>query len=61
MVTTALRMIRDLAGREVHRVRLNVRDQQVVWDTRQAAPGSYTVALLNSGQQLRTEKLIIRQ
>jgi len=54
-------MIRDVAGREVHRMRLKARHQQVVWDTRQAAPGSYTVVLLNSGQQLRTEKLIIRQ
>lgn len=40
---------------------LHERNQQVVWDTRQAAPGSYTVALLNNGRQLHAEKLIIRQ
>ena len=61
MVTAAFRMIRDVAGREVHRLQLNVRNEQVVWDTRQAAPGSYTVALLNNGRQLHAEKLIIRQ
>lgn len=59
--TDAALVIRDLTGREVYRKALRDRKQQVVWDTRQAAPGSYTVVLLNSGQQLRTEKLIIRQ
>ncbi|MCB0808763.1 MAG: hypothetical protein KDB96_05740 [Flavobacteriales bacterium] len=61
MVTAAFRMIRDLSGREVFRMTLHERNQQVVWDTRQAAPGSYTVALLNNGRQLHAEKLIIRQ
>ncbi len=59
--TDAAIVIRDLAGREIRRIALREQRQQVVWDTRQAAPGSYTVVLLNSGRQLRTEKLIIRQ
>ncbi|MCB0787247.1 MAG: hypothetical protein KDC02_23915 [Flavobacteriales bacterium] len=53
-------MIRDVAGREVHRLRLNARDQQVVWDTSQAAPGTYTVVLQNKQRQLRAEKLMVR-
>jgi len=60
MVTAAFRMIRDVAGREVHRLRLNARDQQVVWDTSQAAPGTYTVVLQNKQRQLRAEKLMVR-
>jgi hypothetical protein len=59
--TDAAIVIRDLTGRELYRKALQERRQQVVWDTRQAAPGSYTVVLLNSGRQLRAEKLVIRQ
>ena len=59
--TEAALAIRDLAGREVYRRTLTDRKQEVVWDTRQMAPGSYTVVLLNGGRQLRAEKLIIRQ
>jgi hypothetical protein len=54
-------VVRDATGREVFRTRLSEQRQQVLWDTRQAAPGSYTVVLLNSGHQLRAEKLIVRQ
>jgi hypothetical protein len=53
-------LIRDMTGRDVHRITLREQQQQVVWDTRQAAPGSYTVSLQHKGRQLRTEKLIIR-
>jgi hypothetical protein len=59
--TDAAIVIRDLAGREVRRITLREQRRQVVWDSRQAAPGSYTVVLLNSGRRLGTEKLIIRQ
>jgi hypothetical protein len=59
--TEAAVAIRDLTGREVYRRTLTERKQQVVWDARQIAPGSYTVVLLNGGRQLRAEKLIIRQ
>ncbi len=52
-------VIRDIAGREVKRIMLREQQQQVVWDTRQAPPGSYTATLLNKGRQLRTEKFII--
>ena len=41
-------------------VALREQQQQVVWDTRSTAPGSYTVTLQHKGRQLRTEKLILR-
>ena len=53
-------LIRDMTGREVKRFLLRDTKQQVVWDTRSTAPGSYTVTLQQQGRQLRTEKLIIR-
>lgn len=58
--TDAVLVVRDLTGREVFRKALHQHRQQVVWDTRHAAPGSYTVVLLNNGRQLRAEKLVIR-
>ncbi len=58
--TNAALVIRDLTGREVYRTSLPDQQQEVVWDTRQTTPGSYTVVLLNAGRQLCTEKLIIR-
>ncbi len=57
--THAAIVIRDIAGREVKRILLREQQQQMVWDTRQALPGSYTATLLNKGRQLRTEKFII--
>lgn len=59
--TDAAIIIRDMTGREVKRIVLRDRLQQVVWDSREVAPGTYTVVLQNKRQQLRTEKLIIRQ
>jgi len=58
--TDAAIIIRDMTGREVKRVVLREQQHQVVWDTRQAAPGSYTVVLQNKQCQLRAEKLIVR-
>lgn len=54
-------VIRDLVGREVYRRELREQQQQVVWDTRQVPPGTYTATLYNNERQLRTEKVIIRQ
>ena len=59
--TDAAIIIRDMTGREVKRIMLRDQKHQVVWDTRQVAPGSYTVVLQNKQRQLRAEKLIIRQ
>jgi hypothetical protein len=59
--TDAAIIIRDMTGREVERIVLRDRLQQVVWDSREVAPGTYTVVLQNKKHQLRTEKLIIRQ
>jgi len=59
--TDAAISIRDMTGREVKRFVLRDQLQQVVWDSREVAPGTYTVMLQNKHHQLRTEKLIIRQ
>jgi hypothetical protein len=33
---------------------------QLIWDARNAPPGSYTVTLLDSGVQLKTQKFVLR-
>jgi hypothetical protein len=57
----ALLVIRDITGREVYRKVLLEARQQVVWDTRMMAPGTYTATLINGKQLLRSEKIVIRQ
>ncbi|MDX9751984.1 MAG: hypothetical protein RBT71_12965, partial [Flavobacteriales bacterium] len=57
----ALLVIRDITGREVYRKVLQEARQQVVWDTRMMAPGTYTASLINGKQLLRSEKIVIRQ
>jgi hypothetical protein len=59
--TDAAISIRDMTGREVKRIVLWDQLQQVLWDSREVAPGTYTVMLQNKHHHLRTEKLIIRQ
>src|SRR5690606_438211 len=54
-------VIRDITGREVYRKVLLEARQQVVWDTRMMAPGTYTATLINGKQLLRSEKIVIRQ
>ncbi|MBL7964926.1 MAG: T9SS type A sorting domain-containing protein [Flavobacteriales bacterium] len=56
----AFLVIRDITGREVFRTLLVQQQQQLVWDTRTVAPGTYTIVLVNGGQQARTEKLVVR-
>jgi outer membrane usher protein FimD/PapC len=33
---------------------------QLVWETREVAPGLYHVALVVNGQRMQTEKLIVK-
>ncbi|MBL7963676.1 MAG: T9SS type A sorting domain-containing protein [Flavobacteriales bacterium] len=56
----AFLVVRDITGREVFRTLLNQQQQQIVWDTRHIAPGTYAVVLVNGRQQVRTEKLVVR-
>ncbi|MDX9751452.1 MAG: delta-60 repeat domain-containing protein [Flavobacteriales bacterium] len=53
-------VVRDMGGREVYRQELRQQKQQVVWDVRPVAPGTYTASLLIGERMLRTEKIIIR-
>ncbi len=53
--------IRDAQGRIAHSMQASGEEGQVVWDTRNVAPGVYTVELLRDGQVERTERLVIQQ
>ena len=53
-------VVRDMNGREVYRKVLQQQKQQVVWDTRPVAPGTYTASLLIGERVLHTEKIIIQ-
>ena len=57
----AVLVVRDVTGREVYRKALHEARQQVVWDTRMMAPGTYTASLIDRKQLLRSEKIVIRQ
>lgn len=58
--THAAIVIRDIAGREVKRIALREQQQQVVWDTRQMAPGTYVATLYHGQRALRTEKIVLQ-
>ncbi len=53
-------VVRDGIGREVARHTLRTREGQVLQDTRELAPGAYTVELLDNKARKRVEKLIVR-
>ena len=53
-------VVRDLTGRTVYRQDLREQLGQLVWDTRQTAPGTYTATLYSGSRPLRTEKLILQ-
>ena len=53
--------IRDAQGRLAHTLQASGEEGQVVWDTRDVAPGVYTVELLREGKLERTERLVIQQ
>lgn len=54
-------VIEDITGRSLERLIISNKEQQLVFDTRELAPGSYTVQLLNGSTRLETKNLIIRQ
>ncbi len=53
--------IQDIAGRVLKQLIVTSKEQQVVLDSREFAPGSYSVLLSNTGTTLQTKNLIIRQ
>ena len=56
----AVIIVRDSVGREVARHAVRTREGQLLQDTRELAPGAYTVELLDNNMRKRTEKLIVR-
>ena len=52
--------VRDATGREVEMIPLSRAEGQTVYDTRQLAPGTYTVDLTNGDQHLQSTKLVVR-
>lgn len=53
-------ILRDISGREVKRIWVSTNQGELLWDVRDALPGSYTVEVLNGGELLVTEKLIVQ-
>ncbi len=53
-------VVRDIAGRELYRKALHNQRHQLVWDTRQVAPGTYAATLYNGQRALRTEKIVLQ-
>ncbi len=53
-------LVRDGLGRMVARFKLHAREGQQPLDTRELAPGAYTVELHDNRARMRTEKLIVR-
>ncbi|MBL0129658.1 MAG: T9SS type A sorting domain-containing protein [Flavobacteriales bacterium] len=53
-------VVMDVQGRTMARMKVNQAQGQLVWDTRQVAPGLYHVELLNNGQRLQVEKLVVK-
>jgi hypothetical protein len=52
--------IMDAQGRSMERLAVKQATGQLVWDTREVAPGLYHVELVVNGQRLQTEKLIVK-
>lgn len=53
-------VVRDITGRTVISLKLQDQQGQKVLDTRQLAPGTYTVDLTNGDQHLQNTKLVVR-
>jgi hypothetical protein len=54
-------VIQDIAGRVLKRLSVSSKEQQLVVDCREFAPGTYSVLLTNNGATVQTKNLIIRQ
>lgn len=53
-------IVRDIAGREVQRLKVPTSPGQVVWDTRRQSPGTYAVELHQHGRILSTQRFVLR-
>lgn len=59
--TPLVLIVRDAASREVQRIPVQNKQGQWLWDTRQVAPGAYSVDLLGGDRRLATEQLLIKR
>lgn len=57
----AMILIHDAMGRVVHSEKLKDRQGKLVWDSRSAAAGSYTIVLRNGKENAGSEQLIIQR
>jgi hypothetical protein len=53
-------VVRDASGRVLHQLNAAGEQGQRVWDTRELAPGIYTVELRREGRVEGTERLVIQ-
>jgi hypothetical protein len=53
-------VIRDVSGRELKRMDLLSTQGQTLWDTRQIAPGTYAIELVNAGVNLASSLLVVK-
>lgn len=58
---TAVIVVRDAAGRELDRLPVKNREGQMLWDTRDVAPGAYSIDLLQNDRRIATEQLLIKR
>lgn len=54
-------VIQDIAGRELKRLIVTSKEQQLVMDSREYTPGTYCVLLSISGETVQSKNFIIRQ
>ena len=53
-------LLRDATGRQLEQIAIAHTEGQAVYDTRPLAPGPYTVELVNGGQLMDAQKLIVQ-
>lgn len=56
----AVLLLRGVDGRELRRMPLSAQRGQQLLDTRSYAPGTYSVELLNNGERIATERLVLK-
>ena len=54
-------VIRDLTGKTIALQDISRSSDQITWNSASLAPGIYLVDLMNEGQVLKTEKLVIQR
>lgn len=54
-------VVQDIAGRVLRHLIVASKEQQLVLDSREFAPGTYTIVLTNNGAAVKTKNLIIHQ